>query len=476
MGMFLKKKDSPQSFYDVIVIGSGLGGMTAANKLALAGRKVLLLESHNKLGGLATWFRRNQGEYIFDISLHGFPIGMKKTCRKYWGKDIADSIIQVKDIRFINPQFQIKTDFTKEDYSRLLVEKFQIPSEVVDSFFKKLNSMNFYDKESLSNGELFEEFFPGRNDVIRFLLEPIVYANGSGLDDEAITYGIVFSNFMDKGVYIFQGGTDQLILKMQEKLLENGVDIKMHSKVEKIFCDEDRKVSGIELNGQIIHTSSIVSNANLLSTIFDIGKECPFSEEFLYKAEKVRLNSSSCQVFMGIKKGEKIPRVGDLIFYSEEEKFSQEALLGQETTSQTFSVYYPEIRPHLNDHYAIVSSMNARYQDWENLNSEQYEGRKKQLIEKALRALEKIIPDIREKIDFIEASTPKTIESYTHHPRGTSFGTKFEGLDISMNLHKEVPGLFHTGSVGIIMSGWLGAANYGVIQAHNVDNYLDKLK
>ena len=41
-----------------------------------------------------------------------------------------------------------------------------------------------------------------------------------------------------------------------------------------------------------------------------------------------------------------------------------------------------------------------------------------------------------------------------------------------MELHKHVQGLFHAGSVGIIMSGWLGAANYGVIQANEIESYL----
>ena len=41
-----------------------------------------------------------------------------------------------------------------------------------------------------------------------------------------------------------------------------------------------------------------------------------------------------------------------------------------------------------------------------------------------------------------------------------------------MNMQKQVAGLYHTGSVGIIMSGWLGAANYGVITANEVDKYL----
>ena len=50
--------------------------------------------------------------------------------------------------------------------------------------------MNYYDRDPRTTRELFEEFFPGRGDVHRLLLEPIAYANGSTLDDPAITYGL----------------------------------------------------------------------------------------------------------------------------------------------------------------------------------------------------------------------------------------------------------------------------------------------
>ncbi|MBS1231661.1 MAG: hypothetical protein H6R35_499, partial [Bacteroidetes bacterium] len=40
--------------YDIIIIGAGLGGLTAGAKLAREGKKVLLIEQHTKPGGCAT--------------------------------------------------------------------------------------------------------------------------------------------------------------------------------------------------------------------------------------------------------------------------------------------------------------------------------------------------------------------------------------------------------------------------------------
>ncbi len=477
--MLYSSKEKIEKSYDVIVVGAGLAGMTLANKMGKDGRSVLLLESHNKLGGFATWFKRpmqgSDGQHVFDVSLHGFPVGMIKTCRKYWNKDIADRIHQLKSVRYINPQFEVETDFTKEHFTKVLVEKFGVPEATVQGFFNELATMNFYDNSSMTNGELFEKYFPGRNDITRFLLEPIVYANGSNLEDPAISYGIVFSNFMSKGVYIFQGGTDVMINMMKDELLKNGVDIQMQAKVEKVLI-ENGKTAGVVVKGHTIKSKAVVSNSNLKTTVHKMVGDEHFSKEFVSKADKVRLNTSSCQVYMGLKPGESIPFIGDLIFTSDDKDFKTDLILSPKVGSQTFSVYYPETRPHLPPQYAIVSSSNARYEDWKNLSEEEYEKQKAYIIERALSGLEKILPGIRKKIDYVDAATPLTVERYTHHERGASFGTKFEGLEISMNIHKEIEGLFHAGSVGIIMSGWLGAANYGVIVAHDVDNYLSRLE
>ncbi len=174
---------------------------------------------------------------------------------------------------------------------------------------------------------------------------------------------------------------------------------------------------------------------------------------------------------MGIRRREKLDYIGDQLFTSVCPEFDSARLCAKDVTSRTFSMYYPDIRPG-SDRYAIVSSTNANWDDWAALSEEDYERDKRHLIETTVDALEKYIPDIRGKLDHVEAATPRTFHHYTRHEAGATFGTKFEGLKVSMDLPKQIDGLFHTGSVGIIMSGWLGAINYGVIVANGVDSLL----
>jgi phytoene dehydrogenase-like protein len=460
--------DKAADSYDVIVIGSGLGGLTTAKRLSYCGHKVLLLEFHHQLGGLATWFKRKG--HIFDISLHGFPYGMVKTCRKYWTKEITESIVQLKNIVFDNPQFSLKTTFDRVDFTTLLNKKFKISQAIIDRFFATVAGMNFYDDQSMTTRELFEEFFPARTDVHRLLMEPITYANGSTLDDPAITYGIVFSNFMNKGVFTFEGGTDKLIQMMTEDLEKNGVMICTNAKVDRILVEKG-KVRGVEVNGRAITAPAVVSNSGITNTIYNLAGRDVFSGDFLEKADAIRVNNSSCQVYIGLKKDAAIEDKGDLLFTSTAPVFDSSELLDMHTRSKTFSVYYPKTRPG-HDRYAIVASMNSRYDDWNTLSPAAYETEKQALIERTLVDLNRYFPGVNEKIDWLEAATPKTFNRYTLHTHGTSFGTKFEGLAVSRSIFKEVPGLFHVGSVGIIMSGWLGAINYGVIVSNDVDSYI----
>ena len=291
---------------------------------------------------------------------------------------------------------------------------------------------------------------------------------------------------MNKGVFTFQGGTDTLIKKMVAELKANGCEVRKCALVEGIEV-ENGEVVAVRARSQNtgeetfpsrrITTRAVLSNANVRNTIEHLAGEENFSPEFLAEAKAVRNNTSSCQVYMGIKKGETIPNIGDLVFTSAAPEYSIAELTSIKTTSHTFSVYYPETRPHLKEpRYIVVASLNARWDEWNALSDEAYQREKERLCEECVESLERFIPGVREKIDHLEAATPRTVNHYTKSMQGTSFGTKFEGLKVSMDLPNQITGLYHAGSVGIIMSGWLGSMNYGVITANKLDKYLFDIK
>jgi phytoene dehydrogenase-like protein len=457
--------------YDVIVVGSGLAGLSAAYRLANRGFSVLVLEQHRKIGGLATYFRR-PGGIIFDVSLHGFPGAMIKSCRRYFGEEIAEHIVRLPQIRLENPQFSLRTTFDHEDVARILTRKFDVPSRAVAEFLHSVLRRNFFDPSRQTVGEFLEEFFPSQPEVHRFLLEPICYANGTSLDDPAITFAVVFGNFIRQGVFIFRGGADLLLRLLRARLIGVDVDIRVGIKVEKILVEKGR-ARGIIAKGRKIRAQAVVSNAHLLETIFHLVGEDILDEPFLTQARRVRPNCSSTQVYIAFQSGYEPPReeMGDLVFRSRDVSFSPEKLLQFNSGNRTYTFYYSDFRPGHGRSYVVASS-NARYEDWATLGPERYALAKQELIRETLEDLALMLPGIKERIAWVEAATPLTIARFTAHPQGASFGTKYEGLTVSRALPQQVAGLFHAGSVGILMSGYLGTINYGVLVAHEVEAFL----
>ena len=84
--------------------------------------------------------------------------------------------------------FSLTTSFNRKDFAKLLTTQIDVKQETVDKFFDTARGMNFSGDQAKTTGDLFEEFFPGREDIVRLLMEPITYANGSTLEDLSLIH------------------------------------------------------------------------------------------------------------------------------------------------------------------------------------------------------------------------------------------------------------------------------------------------
>ena len=136
--------------------------------------------------------------------------------------------------------------------------------------------------------------------------------------------------------------------------------------------------------------------SKILSSKCLVFPNCPQNSP--KKSQDVRLNNTSCQVYIGLKQGAVIPEsVGDLIFTSEAANFSTDELSDFHTKSRTFFHLlsrYPTAPKKLR--YSIVASLNAKWKDWNKLTDHEYAKAKERLCEESLVALEKNLAGYKE--------------------------------------------------------------------------------
>ena len=330
--------------------------------------------------------------------------------------------------------------------------------------------MNFYDDQSTTVGQLFERFFPGREDVIRLLMEPITYANGSTLEDPAISYGIVFSNFMSKGVYTFEGGH-----RPADPPDARGAGAATASTCGSAATSSGSsssrgRVDGVQVNGRTIGCRAVVSNANLKARSSTWWAPSTSIADFVEQARAVRLNNSSCQVYMAFKPGVDSTKAWAICCSARPlPLFRTELLLSRDS-------HQPDLLVLLSAHPARQRSLADRLEHQRQLRrlgqplaARITRPRRPTWWKPRSTRLSRTCPTCASRSTMPKPRPRSPSEHYTRHVAGASFGTKFEGLAVSRAIPEQIGGLFHAGSVGIIMSGWLGAMNYGVIVANDVD-------
>jgi len=195
---------------------------------------------------------------------------------------------------------------------------------------------------------------------------------------------------------------------MIAELRRNGVEVRKHVLVEKILTEERDGQSvavGVVANGREIRAGPSCP------TLTSRTPHCVCSEPNACRpttwtrcsgcgATPVRARSISAS------KGRNDSAHWRSHFHVRRPRFRSGELVDFHTSSRTFSLYYPGTRPG-SDRYTIVASLNAKYDDWAGLSDADYARHKQRLIDESLGVLERFLPGIRAKLDWMEAATPR---------------------------------------------------------------------
>ncbi len=440
----------PTPSFDVIVIGSGIGGLVTATQLAASGANVLVLERYLIPGGSAGNFER-QG-YRFDVGASMiFGLGHNGTTnlltRALDAVNVSlETIPDPVQIYYHLPNgLDVKVDRVYEKFLQNLTAYFPHESQGIRQFYdecwKVFNCLNSMDLLSLEEPRyLMRVFFQhplaclglakylpqNAGDIARrYIKDPqllkfidmecycwsVVPADRTPM----INAGMVFCDRHYGGVNYPKGGVGQIAQKLVEGLEKSGGKIQYQARVTEIIIENGTAV-GVQLaNGQIYRAKRIVSNATRWDTF-----EKLLPKEDIPKTEKkwqqrYQKSPSFLSLHMGVK-AEVLPKGSDCHHILLEDWEKMAASAGTIFVSIP-TLLDPDLAP-LG--YQIIHAFTPHWwADWQGLSPSEYETKKEVAAWGIIDRLEKIFPGLDAGLDYLEVGTPRTHRRFLGREDGT---------------------------------------------------------
>ncbi len=241
--------------YDVIIIGAGLGGLTAGAKLAREGKKVLLLEQHDRPGGCATTFKRR--DFTMEVGLHEMdglhPGDMKNKVFNDLGISDRVEFLEVPEFyRFINERCDLVIPHDPEEAKQILKKAFPDEAQGMDAYFHHvLNSkkimIEYRNQPEKSVGQFLDEII-SNEDLKLVLLGNLGYFHDDPYTLSWLYYLTAQGSYYGGRANYIKGGSQQLSNALMEIIREYGGIVKLNYLVTSIDY-EGKKPSGVTYLG-----------------------------------------------------------------------------------------------------------------------------------------------------------------------------------------------------------------------------------
>lgn len=500
--------------WDVIVIGSGLGGLTAAACLSALGRRTLVLEQHYVAGGNAHVFRR-QKKFEFDVGVHYIgdcgPNGRIPALFSALGAGGRVEFVELDEdgwdtLRFPGLEFRVPKGW--DNYRDRLVATFPDDETAIYRYIEILRGVseesgrvrlpvapadfprlvqeapNFLRWGMRPLAELFDECHLGRK--VRGVLagESGDCASPPSIMPVMLQAGLMAGYLA--GAYYPRGGGQVIPATLVEVIEANGGQLLTRESVDRILV-EDGKAAGVRLTtGEELRAPVVISNADLKRTMLDmVGRE-HLSAETVARIEGFRMAPPLFVVYLGldIDLRETMPRTNYWIFSSFDPEAPYEGI-HEGRLSDDLSVFISvgSVKDPESEHIApkgyssveLMTIVPADHRLWaveegpvageKYHRNPDYRSFKETIAERVIDIASDVIPNLREHIVWRETATPITHERYTHSTGGTSYGIELAVDQFGPNRVSpatEIPGLFLAGASTVYGHGIAGVMRGGV--------------
>jgi all-trans-retinol 13,14-reductase len=452
--------------YDVVIIGSGLGGLSCGAYLAKNGRRVIVLEKHRVGGGYASSFKR--GDFSFDACLHmicgvGKGQGFARPFEECGVSEKVDFIKLKYWVRTVFPEHDIR--FPSGNFSEIisiLSQKFPKEKDGISNFFKEIEKVyNDLLKFLASTAPMWQQLpvFPLR---YRALFSVLKKTSKQLLDkhlkDDKLKalllsdygfYGLPPSkanpiplignaSYWRDGAYYPRGGSHVTVDAFIDTIKQNGGTVLFGEEAKSIIVENGKATGLIAKSGQSYYGEHIVSNAGALDTYHELVGEGKLPQKFISKIDRMEPSTSGIIVYLGLDEAitPKLKDSGDFeIIVSETYDLEQDYqwLLNGEFEKASFLItLYSNVDDSLakaNKFVASIAQPGQTYNYWKKFeaayragNKEDYNKEKDRIAGLLIKRTEKVIPTLSKHIEVIETATPLTMQRYTGNHDGAFYG------------------------------------------------------
>lgn len=506
------------NLWDVIIIGSGISGLTTAILLAKKGKKVLVLEGHYKAGGFTHTYKKNGFEfdsgvhYVGDVHNLNHPTGKifhyisdgqikwNKMSSAY-DKVIFDNTNEKYDFveGIDNNIDNLLRYFPKEKssicryYKEILSVESQIPYYSIEKALKRKSgsiasrflSKKFINHAKLSTKEVLDSIT--NNEKLKSVLAG--QWGTYGLPPEYSSFAnhaIVVSHFMDGGSYPV-GGSEEIAKSIYDNLKKNNGEIVTKAKVVSIN-QKNKVIKGVTLeNGHEIYAPVVVSSAGVIQTFNKLLNNDAKNEMGLMKIKSVRPGLSFVSLNIGAKSDFEFLKKenGNLWVFESSDHLSNYNKIIKNEIGDIFPVSFITFPSNKDPDYIIrnKNKMNINISAFANYSiTEKWDGTtpmkrgvgynefKQEIQVKLLNTVLKYCPDLRGNIEYLDTSTPLTSKHFMNSSLGEMYGiqgTSAKYMEKWLRPDTPIKGLYLTGQ-DILSNGILGAMFSGVMTSINI--------